>query len=857
MNLKNQKLVSVVIPVYNDFKYLEKCLNSIRCQTYSQIEIICVDDVSEDGSWEYLLAISQKDTRIKPMRLAEHSEAFTARKKGVEKAEGDFLFFVDADDYVTPGLINELLELQEVYSADIMHFSSTIINCGISKATQEDMVKFALPFYGELYNNDIFEKCFCAAKYGFNLWNKLFTAKLCKDVFLHIPDVKIPKANDLFSYFFLALKADSYIGIKTENKYCYCYGNGDTSKMDINIRDFQRYCSYGNTCSLMETMSADWKAASLDLQMALDRLKYRFAEEIVNVWINYLSKQYKPQGFDIMMKSYDKAYLIHSLHLFMEGRETEYAKLLYNCESLKKSPLRQNKKVAFYYCRFGKGGVERVISHLIPLFIKGGMEVILITDTFPQEEDYKLPEGVRRYVIPSEREVIEKRIPLKEREQELERILRQEQVECLCYQAASSELLLYDLLMARLNAVDFIVTKHEMFSAYMIFNRDVLSYEIAVYPLVSKLTVLSHTEKAFWKIFGIEAYYVPNPFDETICIEENPLDKNNIVWVGRLCFWQKRYQDLVPIMKKVVKAVPDCVLKIYGSTENDEDILQLNRQIKANGMENSIIYCGYTTDVNEIYKDAGIHLVTSSYEAFPMSIFESRQFGLPLVNYDMPYLEMLKDDKGYIAVEQGDCEGAAAAIIELLNNEELRRQKGAEAKESIKDFNNESLLRRWEGLLWNIDRVDIQMTDNPNEIKTYMDIIKTMIFHDSLGCSQAKSEKQEILKLAHREKCVYEISLKCMEKNLGVVLYPYGHIGRQTRKLLEENGVKISFIIDNHLSETDKTVKSVRDLETVDSSSFLFVICSDNILLYDELRDAIYQYVPQENIYDMFPKKTQ
>ena len=91
------KKVSVIVPVYNTSLYLEECINSIINQTYKNLEIIVVNDCSTDNSLEIISKF--KDKRIKIINLKKNSGVAIARNKGIEKAIGDYICFMDSDDY--------------------------------------------------------------------------------------------------------------------------------------------------------------------------------------------------------------------------------------------------------------------------------------------------------------------------------------------------------------------------------------------------------------------------------------------------------------------------------------------------------------------------------------------------------------------------------------------------------------------------------------------------------------------------------------------------------------------------------------------------------------------------------------
>lgn len=91
------KKVSVIIPLYNEEKYIKECLESVINQTYKNLEIIVVDDNSTDNSLKIVKEI--KDKRIKVIKLKQNNGVANARNKGVEKATGDYICFLDSDDF--------------------------------------------------------------------------------------------------------------------------------------------------------------------------------------------------------------------------------------------------------------------------------------------------------------------------------------------------------------------------------------------------------------------------------------------------------------------------------------------------------------------------------------------------------------------------------------------------------------------------------------------------------------------------------------------------------------------------------------------------------------------------------------
>ncbi|MBO5631554.1 MAG: glycosyltransferase, partial [Aeriscardovia sp.] len=104
----SDKLVSIIIPVYNSQDYLQKCLDSVLCQTYKNIEVILVDDGSTDRSAAICDDFHQRDQRVKVFHR-ENMGASLARKFGLSVANGQFIQFVDSDDWIKPFMTEKLI----------------------------------------------------------------------------------------------------------------------------------------------------------------------------------------------------------------------------------------------------------------------------------------------------------------------------------------------------------------------------------------------------------------------------------------------------------------------------------------------------------------------------------------------------------------------------------------------------------------------------------------------------------------------------------------------------------------------------------------------------------------------------
>ncbi|MBQ4439189.1 glycosyltransferase family 2 protein [bacterium] len=116
--------ISIIIPVYNVEKYLRECLDSCTNQTLEDIEIICVDDCSTDNSPKILEEYRQKDKRIKIFKQDRNNKQGAARNRGLEVATGEYIWFVDSDDYIDTKACQILYDAIKDFDVDMLCFSA-------------------------------------------------------------------------------------------------------------------------------------------------------------------------------------------------------------------------------------------------------------------------------------------------------------------------------------------------------------------------------------------------------------------------------------------------------------------------------------------------------------------------------------------------------------------------------------------------------------------------------------------------------------------------------------------------------------------------------------------------------------
>ena len=188
--MQNPK-VSIIIPVYNVEKYLERCVSSLQKQTLQDIEIILVDDSSKDSSLEICRRLAEDDSRIKVIHK-ENEGAGLARNAALQLAKGEYIGFVDSDDFAEPEMFEVLYNKAKEYGSDLVLSGVLFVDGNMFSEkgecsrktyfaedthfdTEESLRKLRMGIVGSLPEDAD------DSKYGMSIWKNLFRHEIIKE----------------------------------------------------------------------------------------------------------------------------------------------------------------------------------------------------------------------------------------------------------------------------------------------------------------------------------------------------------------------------------------------------------------------------------------------------------------------------------------------------------------------------------------------------------------------------------------------------------------------------------------------------------------------------------------------------
>ena len=216
--------VSIIIPAYNAEATLDRCLESILTQSLRDIEVLCINDGSTDGTGEVLNRWEKRDGRVRVRQLEENLGLLPAENVGIRASTGKYVMFADADDRLLPGACENLVRLIEKYDVDILQFG---IKFNAAPGTDEaSWQNYLVSNEWTSEGIDILYDCFSMHRFNNYIWNKIYRGEVCRAAGASMPDIRIPLLSDVLQIFFFLYYAKTFRSVTDGPYYEYYIGNG-------------------------------------------------------------------------------------------------------------------------------------------------------------------------------------------------------------------------------------------------------------------------------------------------------------------------------------------------------------------------------------------------------------------------------------------------------------------------------------------------------------------------------------------------------------------------------------------------------------------------------------------------------
>ena len=352
------------------------------------------------------------------------------------------------------------------------------------------------------------------------------------------------------------------------------------------------------------------------------------------------------------------------------------------------------------------GGAERCASLLLQFFSnRPNLKIYLFQNSERAAGDYPCPENVEIIVLPKDFYARYACLPA---------LLKEKKIDTCLFFDHFMELFYYDILAAKELGIRTIAMEHNTFS-FPLHSGDIelLQLRETVYSGTDIVTCLSTSDEYLWNSRGICARYMPNPL--TFDTSDRPPFKGRtartLILIARL-IPDKGVLDAVKTVEIVREKHPDVKLFLLGVFPDPSFEREVDDYIRMHDLTDNIVFTGFTAEVEKYIAQSSIHLMPSRVEGYPMTLMEAKSWGVPTVAYSLPYLEAGKEEYGTIMVPQGDYGAMAGEVIRLLDDFEELNKLAGKAYDSLKYFDNQMVLSRWNALFqW------LETGTEPEELK--------------------------------------------------------------------------------------------------------------------------------------------
>jgi glycosyltransferase involved in cell wall biosynthesis len=213
-------------------------------------------------------------------------------------------------------------------------------------------------------------------------------------------------------------------------------------------------------------------------------------------------------------------------------------------------------------------------------------------------------------------------------------------------------------------------------------------------PSFSKFVVLTNGNKNEWKQLK-NMIVIPNPLS-FYPDQSSTLVNKKVIAVGKHGF-QKSYDRLLAAWQLVIQSNPDWQLEIYGTINPVYQLKELAQSLK---ISDNVSFFAPEKNIESKYLEASVYVMSSRFEGFGMVLIEAMACGVPCVSFDCNYgpSDIIMNNEDGFLVKNGDIEGLSKALNKLITNDVLRTTLGAKAKQNVKRFAPESVVKQWDNL---------------------------------------------------------------------------------------------------------------------------------------------------------------
>ncbi len=559
--MKEPVKVSVLIPAYNVERYIDQCLESVMNQTMHEIEIIVVDDCSTDATLSHIEAAAKKDSRIRVIRHEKNRKLLQSRKTAVLASQGEYVMFLDSDDYLDLDACRTVYERAVKSGADILQFGIRFENCGDLPEEYIQMRETGSNLYQTFaFLGQPLVQNFTRELLSSTVTQKAVKGETAKRAYKKMTNLSLSAAEDEYTTCFLLMESSSLDKIP-DKLYHYCYGRGVFGHRTVTTQGISYHCegtaAYHELEKYVSALPSEYGevfiAAAKD---AAQKLRRNVLNSQIAGWLHHMKPEDQPNAYLMMERAWQLGGpgFVGLLAQNAWGEHTKIAEAIFGADWLK-FEARPIRTIGFYYYWDIDGEPEKAIARLASLLAelrdengKPKYMVVLISDEAPNEEDHPVsPMVIREKLPPCHESTVEKYTSRAEKWQEI--IVRHE-IDAVFCSYWLNPYLLWDLLSIKRSERHpaFVLQAHntcaQLYGSNWVFSKDLQH----IYSLTDGVVTFSKTDQLYWSRCNPVSIYIPDP-----CFEK----ASTAFWTRLIEGLEKGVLPNAPRLDKATEALLD------------------------------------------------------------------------------------------------------------------------------------------------------------------------------------------------------------------------------------------------------------------------------------------------------------
>lgn len=528
MQALRRPFVSIVIPNYNNAPYLEKCVTSVLSQTLPNIEIIIIDDYSTDDSHVILKKYDAVNQQMKIIFFSENKSQHMAKKAGVEAATGQYIMFLDSDDFLEPDACAGAYAAAEATGVEIVFFNTNIRHgqsIPESKIARMHEILNGLP--AGIYDaRQIMKLQLHEHKFMHNLCNKLFSANLCKMAFSAMSDCYLIGGEDFYEFMFI-LSYNPKLAKINANLYNYNYGVGIATSNN-KCKNTLAYYDYGRMLpSLKEHLEIN------NLEEWISDIKHCLFMWDMGNMINISAENF-PKYLNRLVQYYGESFTIEHI---IETHFDKWQQIALKSSFIKKKVNKSHNSIAIYFSR-SRLDFMWIFMLCEELIRKHGKRITLIFDADTSIDELFKHTCIQRYnvqILPSSASNADRCVALSD-------ILHANCCSLFLYVSFWSKFMLWDIITAHLASSTVAINLHNGNMA------DIVAYT-KKYRLMDIINVFRNADINITESLN-EALFMKAFCPDVRMPSRESLKVNNDPACFGLHIWEERYRNLIKTFGK-------------------------------------------------------------------------------------------------------------------------------------------------------------------------------------------------------------------------------------------------------------------------------------------------------------------